>query len=186
MTSGQLMMNQGRDVGDYLFDVQSRHFRGDPFCKRPHSHDDAVHTVNPSDNVRQSPFHLLQVFGYSWEESETGIHVGGNCPKRLVDFVGNGRCQFSHGRYPADMSQFGLRFLQRFFGPFTLGNVYDDGSEKCRCASSRRDFGTADVSPDHVAVLAPEAFLETSSLPSTTSPSWRLATPTVLFTRQLQ
>ena len=26
--------------------------------------------------------------------------------------MGNGRCQLSHGRYPADMSQFGLRFAQ--------------------------------------------------------------------------
>src|SRR5258708_16014109 len=90
--------------------------------------------------------------------------------------MGNGRRQFSHRRYPADMSQFGLRFaqgnfllMQLFFRPLALRDVYDDDRKKRRHASSRRDQGTANVRPDHIAVLAPVAFLDSliSSLPST-------------------
>jgi len=60
-----------------------------------------------------------------------------------------------------------LALTQLLFHPLALSDVYDDGREKRRCASSRRDQGTADVRPDHIAVLAPVAFLDSviSSLP---------------------
>jgi hypothetical protein len=41
----------------------------------------------------------------------------------LIDFVGDGGCQFSHGHNPRDVDEFGPRFVMRFFrcacvGPF--------------------------------------------------------------------
>src|SRR6516225_4740106 len=51
--------------------------------------------------------------------------------------MGNGRCQLSHGRYPADMSQFGLRFAQTLLTHtkcllclLAVGDVADDAGKE--------------------------------------------------------
>src|SRR5882762_818598 len=66
-----------------------------------------------------------------------------------------------------DVLQSLLALTQLLLRPLALGDVYDDGREKRRRASSRRDQGTADIRPDHIAVFAPVTFLDSivSSLP---------------------
>src|ERR1700732_2393019 len=61
--------------------------------------------------------------------------------------------------YPLSLGQETLTAPQFFLRTLALGDVYDDGGEKRRRASSRRDQGTAEVRPDHIVVLAPVAFL---------------------------
>src|ERR1700686_1289153 len=62
--------------------------------------------------------------------------------------------------YPFSLGQVCLAAAQLLPRPLALGDVYDDGREKRRRASSRRDQGTAEVRPDYIVVLASVAFLD--------------------------
>src|SRR6202043_1812604 len=69
--------------------------------------------------------------------------------------------------YSFSLGQVSLAAAQFLLRPLALSDVYDDGREKRRSASGRRDQGTADVCPDYIAVLASVALLDSviSSLP---------------------
>ena len=49
------------------------------------------------------------------QPAQAGIAVGHDARQRLVNFVGNGGCQFSHRHDPCDMSQLCLRLAQGLF-----------------------------------------------------------------------
>src|SRR6516225_7113910 len=68
--------------------------------------------------------------------------------------------QLSQCCHPCDMGQFGLCFLQRFFGLLLFGAVYDNRREKRGVASTCGDEDRADVGPHYTAIFAQEALLE--------------------------
>lgn len=65
------------------------------------------------------------------------------------------------------MSQFRLRFLQRFFGLLAFSAVYEDRRKKSGVVSTCGDEDAANVGPHYTAIFAQVALLETisSSLP---------------------
>src|SRR6202023_2563875 len=90
--------------------------------------------------------------------------------------------------YPLSLGQETLAAAQLLLRLLAFRDVYDDGREKRRRASSRRDQGTAYVCPDYIAVLASVAFLDSiiSSLPFSGLCPNRFGVGTVLFLGHFQ
>src|ERR1700751_4753831 len=61
--------------------------------------------------------------------------------------------------YPLSLGQISLAVAQVLFRSLALSDVYNNRREKRRRVSFCRDQGTADLCPNHVAVVAPVAFL---------------------------
>src|ERR1019366_3663097 len=103
---------------------------------------------------------LAHVRGIARHPSETGVAVDHHARERLVHLVGDRRRHLTHGRDPCDVRELRLHLAQIVLGSSAVGGVDHYRREKRYAPRNRRHQEAADVSPDHGAVLAPEALLE--------------------------
>src|SRR5882762_2358986 len=86
---------------------------GDPFLKSSRIR----LTISPA---RVPSFTVLMAVAR--EPAYAGIGVGDGGGNRLIHFVGDGGCQFSHGHNLRDVGEFGLRFVIPFFRTPAFGH----------------------------------------------------------------
>ena len=89
----------------------------------PNPRDDITGAVGILNDLRQRLTDFLKVRVAIRQQADAGIGIVDNGGERLVDFMGNRRGHFAHGRQTTDVSQRGVASSECLFRPLAVINV---------------------------------------------------------------
>ena len=130
----------------------------------------SLRPISVPDDKIQGFFCLMELWCFGFEPTEAGFRVGDNTGQRLVHFMRNGRCQFTHCQCTADSSEFRFHFLHRrldgyralsflnvaplLLYPFSVGDVPRDFGCAHNLAALIDDRRYSELDFDHRTVFA--------------------------------